>query len=168
MLNINMHVAAIEPNHKWHYHYDYDYYKALLVILKTSWPKYLDLNQFKAAQTELKALFFLFLSILISLNMTNYIIESAYLLRIAFHCPNLPSGLPSYGTVDRSEKYHRPDAHQAATLDRPGQRAGSVPFADTENDRDLATTDNPAYQPAEVLTAITLFCYCVYIVIVVL
>lgn len=74
------------------------------------------------------------------------------------------AGLPNYGTVDRSEKYHRPDAHHAATLDRPShQRAGSVPFADTENDRDLATTDNPAYQPAEVGSLTICYLFLLYV-----
>jgi len=57
---------------------------------------------------------------------------------------SMDGGLHGYGTVERGEQHYKPDAHSAATLDRPRNRAGSVPFADTEND---GMGGDPAYYP---------------------
>ena len=76
-----------------------------------------------------------------------HIAHTCLLIKKCNHPPTHFTGLQGYGTVERGEQHYKPDAHSAATLDRPRHRAGSVPFADTENDKDIAAGDNPAYYP---------------------
>ena len=55
--------------------------------------------------------------------------------------------LLGFGYTERAEEYAPDDASKVATLDIKGRgrgRGGSVPFADTEDDRNLASVD-PAY-----------------------
>lgn len=53
-------------------------------------------------------------------------------------------GAYSCNTTERSELY-RPNDSRTATLDLKGRRGrqGSVPFADTEDDRNLVDPNNP-------------------------
>lgn len=56
--------------------------------------------------------------------------------------------IPGFGYTERSEQYAPDDtASRSATLDLKGRgrgRGGSVPFAENEDDRNLASVD-PAY-----------------------